>query len=101
VAKILPHVMVKYRKNACENCGAIIHKKDCMERPCKVRTKYTNSRIAPDEFVQSELFIDYDGKRNQWTGYDPAEAIIEEYQKIEEAKRQICTEKLNAEEEND
>jgi len=34
---------------------------------------------------------------------DPAEhkVIREEYQKIEEAKRQVCAEKLNAEEEND
>lgn len=94
----------KYRKGACENCGAMSHKrKDCMERPRKVGAKYTNSKIAPDEFTQPELSMDYDGKRDRWAGYDPSEhrAIVEEYQKIEEAKRQMRAEKLNAEEEND
>lgn len=95
---------IKYRKGACENCGAMSHKrKDCMERPRKVGAKYTNSKIAPDEFTQPELSMDYDGKRDRWAGYDPSEhrAIVEEYQKIEEAKRQMRAEKLNAEEEND
>ncbi|KAG7200868.1 hypothetical protein KM043_003231 [Ampulex compressa] len=91
----------KYRKGACENCGAMTHKrKECMERPRKVGAKFTNSNIAPDEFSQPELSVDYDGKRDRWAGYDPAEhrAIVEEYQKIEEAKRQMRVEKLNAEE---
>jgi len=95
---------IKYRKGACENCGAMTHKrKDCMERPRKVGAKYTNFKIAPDEFTQPELSMDYDGKRDRWAGYDPSEhrAIVEEYQKIEEAKRQMRAEKLNAEEEND
>lgn len=94
----------KYRKGACENCGAMSHKrKDCMERPRKVGAKYTNSKIAPDEFTQPELSMDYDGKRDRWAGYDPSEhrAIVEEYQKIEEAKRQMRAEKLNAEDEDD
>ncbi|XP_011167880.1 pre-mRNA-splicing factor Slu7 [Solenopsis invicta] len=94
----------KYRKGACENCGAMTHKqKDCFERPRKVGAKFTNSMIAPDEFTQPELSMDYDGKRDRWAGYDPSEhrAIVEEYQKIEEAKRQMRAEKLNAEEEND
>jgi hypothetical protein len=42
--------------------------------------------------------MDYDGKRDRWSGYDPSEhkAIIEEYQKIEEAKRHLRAEKLNS-----
>lgn len=93
------NVAVKYRKGACENCGAVTHKrKDCMERPRKVGAKYTGAKIAPDEFMQPVLSMDYDGKRDRWSGYDPAEhkAIIEEYQKIEEAKRQLRAEKLNS-----
>jgi pre-mRNA-processing factor SLU7 len=92
-------VAVKYRKGACENCGAMTHKKkDCMERPRKVGAKYTGAKIAADEFIQPELSMDYDGKRDRWRGYDPSEhkAIIEEYQKIEEAKRQLRAEKLNS-----
>ncbi|XP_060827486.1 pre-mRNA-splicing factor SLU7 [Bombus pascuorum] len=94
-------VATKYRKGACENCGAITHKKkECMERPRKIGAKFTNANIAPDEFTQPELSTDYDGKRDRWAGYDPSQhrAIIEEYQKIEEAKRQMRAEKLNAEE---
>ncbi|KAJ4451387.1 pre-mRNA-splicing factor SLU7 [Periplaneta americana] len=90
---------VKYRKGACENCGAMTHKKkDCMERPRKVGAKFTGAKIAPDEFIQPELAMDYDGKRDRWSGYDPSEhkAIIEEYQKIEEAKRHLRAEKLNS-----
>lgn len=97
-------VATKYRKGACENCGAMTHKrKDCFERPRKVGAKYTNSKIAADEFIQPELSMDYDGKRDRWAGYDPSEhrAIVEEYQKIEEAKRQMRADKLDAEEEND
>lgn len=57
----------KYRKGACENCGAMTHKKkECMERPRKVGAKYSNALIAPDEFVQPELNIDYDGKRDRY-----------------------------------
>ncbi|XP_034193500.1 pre-mRNA-splicing factor Slu7 [Osmia lignaria lignaria] len=95
------NAVTKYRKGACENCGAMTHKrKECMERPRKVGAKFTNVNIAPDEFTQPELSMDYDGKRDRWAGYDPSQhrAIVEEYQKIEEAKRQMRAEKLNAEE---
>lgn len=59
--------------------------------------------IAPDEFIQPELSMDYDGKRDRWAGYDAAEhrAIIEEYQKIEDAKRQLRAEKLNSDVDGD
>ncbi|KAJ9583053.1 hypothetical protein L9F63_022595 [Diploptera punctata] len=86
------NIAVKYRKGSCENCGAMTHKKkDCMERPRKVGAKFTGAKIAPDEFMQPVLAMDYDGKRDRWSGYEPSEhkAIIEEYQKIEEAKRQL------------
>ncbi|XP_014208085.1 pre-mRNA-splicing factor Slu7-like [Copidosoma floridanum] len=92
-------VSTKYRKGACENCGALGHKrKDCFERPRKTLAKYNNANIAPDEFVQPNLALDYDGKRDRWAGYDPSEhrAIVEEYQKVEEAKKQLRAEKLNS-----
>lgn len=90
-------VATKFRKGACENCGAMTHKKkECMERPRKIGAKYTNAQIAPDEFIQPNLNPDYDGKRDRWAGYDPAQhqEVIEEYEKIEEAKRQMRAEKL-------
>ena len=90
-------VATKFRKGACENCGALTHKKkDCLERPRKIGAKFSNAQIAHDEFVQPDLKPDFDGKRDRWAGYDPANhrEIVEEYQKIEEAKRQLKAEKL-------
>lgn len=90
-------LVTKYRKGACENCGALTHKKkDCLERPRKIGAKYTNVGIAPDEFAQPDLNLSYDGKRDRWNGYDASDhkAIIEEYQKIEEAKRELRAKKL-------
>lgn len=90
-------VATKYRKGACENCGAMGHKKkDCLERPRKTGAKFTNEAIAQDEFEQPVLEFDYDGKRDRWNGYDVAEhrKIVEEFGKLEDAKRQIKAQKL-------
>ncbi|XP_062539500.1 pre-mRNA-splicing factor Slu7 [Armigeres subalbatus] len=90
-------VVTKFRKGACENCGAVTHKKrDCMERPRKVGAKFNGAKIAHDEFVQPKIVADYDGKRDRWAGYDPANhrEIVEEYQKIEHAKRELRAQKL-------
>ncbi|XP_065076331.1 pre-mRNA-splicing factor Slu7 [Ochlerotatus camptorhynchus] len=90
-------VVTKFRKGACENCGALTHKKlDCMERPRKVGAKFNGAKIAHDEFVQPKIVSDYDGKRDRWAGYDPANhrEIVEEYQKIELAKRELRAQKL-------
>ncbi|CAH2046865.1 unnamed protein product, partial [Iphiclides podalirius] len=90
-------IATKYRKGACENCGALTHKKkDCLERPRKIGAKFTNAAIAPDEMDQPDLNLSYDGKRDRWNGYDPEQhkAIIEEYQKVEEAKRELRAKKL-------
>uniref|UniRef100_A0A3B3WC31 Pre-mRNA-splicing factor SLU7 n=1 Tax=Poecilia mexicana TaxID=48701 RepID=A0A3B3WC31_9TELE len=93
-------ITTKYRKGACENCGALTHKKkDCMERPRKVGAKYTGTGIAPDEHSQVQLDMDYDGKRDRWNGYDPEEhqRIVEEYAKVDLAKRTLKAQKLQDE----
>ncbi|XP_059052996.1 pre-mRNA-splicing factor Slu7 [Achroia grisella] len=90
-------VVTKFRKGACENCGAMTHKKkDCLERPRKIGAKFSNAGIAADEFQQPSLNLSYDGKRDRWNGYDPSQhkAIIEEYQKVEDAKRELRAQKL-------
>lgn len=73
-------------------------KKDCFERPRKVGANFNSINIAPDEHVQPDLVQDFDGKRDRWAGYDPSQhkVIIEQYQKIEEAKRDLRAQKLNA-----
>lgn len=89
--------ITKFRKGACENCGAMTHKrKDCLERPRKVMAKYAEVIVAHDEYIQDSSHGDYDGKRDRWNGYDPAnhKDIVEEFEKVEEAKRQLKAEKL-------
>ncbi|KAH8414464.1 hypothetical protein KR215_006947 [Drosophila sulfurigaster] len=90
-------LVTKFRKGACENCGAMTHKrKDCLERPRKVQAKYAESIVVHDEHIVSDASINYDEKRDRWSSYDPANhrEIIEEYEKVEEAKRQLKAEKL-------
>eukprot|EP00899_Mesostigma_viride_P024396 jgi/Mesvir1/5140/Mv15286-RA.1 len=80
---------VKYRKGACENCGAMTHKrKDCTERPRQLGAKVTNRDIAPDEKIQN-FELDFEGKRDRWNGYDPSTyaRVIDLFAKTEEIKR--------------
>lgn len=92
-------VATKYRKGACENCGAMTHtKKDCLERPRKVGAKFTNDNIAPDEHIVTNPDFDFEGKRDRWVGYDPSnhnDKLYSEFAKLEEAKRQIKSQKMD------
>jgi len=85
-------IATKYRKGACENCGAMTHKKkDCLERPRKIGAKYTGANFAPDEFSQPTLSHDFEMKRDRWNGYDPREykEVIDEHKKLEEARKEV------------
>ncbi|CCJ30853.1 unnamed protein product [Pneumocystis jirovecii] len=75
----------KFRKGACDNCGAMSHKtKDCMERPRKLGARWTGKDIQADEVI-CEVSMTWDSKRDRWNGYDPREhqKIVEEYEKVE------------------
>lgn len=90
----------KYRKGACENCGAMSHKtKDCLERPRKKGAKWTSKNIAPDEIYQDLKGVDndYEVKRDRWNGYDPTEhkKVIQEYEAVEEARRKLREEEID------
>jgi len=79
----------KYRKGACENCGAMTHKRaDCLERPRKKGAKFTGKDIMPDEIIES-FEGGWDVKRDRWNGYDPAEhqKVVEEYAEVEKARQ--------------
>lgn len=78
-------VVTKFRKGACENCGAMSHKtKECLERPRKVGAKFTERDIARDEFDtnQQNVKLNYESKRDRWNGYNPdayQKHVIEEW----------------------
>ncbi|WWC70747.1 pre-mRNA-splicing factor SLU7 [Kwoniella pini CBS 10737] len=87
----------KYRKGACENCGAMTHKKkDCLERPRKKGAKFTNTNIAPDEVIQN-FASDYDSKRDRWNGYDPSsyKNVVDEYEATEAARKKFREEEID------
>ncbi len=87
----------KYRKGACENCGAMTHKKqDCVERPRKRGAKFSNKDIRADEVIQN-FEGDYDAKRDRWNGYDPAsyKTIVDEYEATEAARQRVREEEID------
>ncbi|KAG1734676.1 Pre-mRNA splicing Prp18-interacting factor-domain-containing protein [Suillus paluster] len=87
----------KYRKGACENCGAMTHKKqDCLERPRKKGAKFTNKDIQADEIIH-DVATGFDAKRDRWNGYDPAEhkKIYEEYEAVEAARQKLREEEID------
>merc|ERR1711953_1443254 len=91
----------RYRKGACQNCGAMTHKKkDCMERPRKKGAKWTGEDIAPDEALQPDLELGFEGKRDRWNGYDPARhrfEVFEEFSKVDIARKAINAQRLQDE----
>ncbi|KAL2758399.1 hypothetical protein ACRALDRAFT_1068736 [Sodiomyces alcalophilus JCM 7366] len=92
----------KYRKGACENCGAMTHKaKDCLSRPRAKGAKWTGKDIQADEVIQ-EVRLGWDAKRDRWNGYDPKEYrnVVEEYSQMEELRKKALA-KEDDEEEGD
>lgn len=79
----------KYRKGACENCGAMTHKtKECLSRPRKQGAKWTGKDIQADEVVQ-DVNLGWDAKRDRWNGYDTTEYtnVVEDYKALEGLKK--------------
>ncbi|KAH7702669.1 zinc knuckle family protein, partial [Aphelenchoides avenae] len=92
-------VAVKYRRGACENCGAMGHtKKDCFERPRPVGAVHTDEVIAADDFKAPELGLTFDAKRDRWAGYDPGtyKHVVKEYEQMEETRKLIKAEQLKS-----
>ena len=61
--------------------------------------KFSNKNLRPDEYLHPKLTLTYDGKRDRWNGYntDEHQAVVEEYAKVEMAKRQLKAERLQTE----
>lgn len=63
--------MYKYRKGACENCGALTHtRKECTERPRKLGAKYSGKGFSSDERIKPER-VGFESKRDRWHNYNP------------------------------
>ena len=80
----------RFRKGACENCGAMTHtKKDCLYRPRRVGAWKTGEDIQPDEVLPSDVTLGYAGKRDRYLGYDPEEHkhTIEKFNKAEAERK--------------
>ncbi|KEF54957.1 uncharacterized protein A1O9_08609 [Exophiala aquamarina CBS 119918] len=93
--KKLGPAATKFRKGACENCGAMTHKtKECLSRPRKLGAKWTGKDIQADEIVE-DVKLGWDAKRDRWNGYDNREygAVVQEYEELEALKRAAATNK--------
>lgn len=93
--KKLGPAATKFRKGACENCGAMTHKtKECLSRPRKLGAKWTGKDIQADEIVE-DVKLGWDAKRDRWNGYDNREygAVVQEYEELEALKRAAATAK--------
>lgn len=61
----------KYREGACENCGAMTHKrKDCVERPRKIGAKFSGQNFQGDERM-TDLDFSYEARHDRWNGFNP------------------------------
>lgn len=89
--KKLGPAATKFRKGACENCGAMTHKtKECLSRPRAKGAKWTGKDIQADEAVQ-ELKLGWDAKRDRWNGYDASEytRVVQDFEQLEKLKKQL------------
>ena len=87
--KRLGPAATKFRKGACENCGAMTHKtKECLSRPRAKGARWTGKNIQADEALQN-VELGWDAKRDRWNGYDAKEyrSVVEEYEELEGLKK--------------
>ena len=95
-------VATRFRAGACENCGAMGHKKvDCVERPRRLGAKLTGADFAPDEHVQPDFQLSWDGKRDRWNGVDISwhqQRLQAEHDRMAETKKMLKAKKLDEEE---
>ena len=88
----------QWKPGCCDNCGSQAHKtKDCLERPRKRSARLGGSVTGRDEWVEQPN-LDYDGKRDRWSGYDPREygKVVERYEKAELERKKRKLEELEA-----
>eukprot|EP01134_Creolimax_fragrantissima_P001950 CFRG1950T1 len=82
----------KFRKGACENCGAMTHKKkDCMERPRTKGAKWTGDDLQKDEVIVNLDGLEFEVKRDRWNGYDNDDykEVVDEFARVDRMKLDI------------
>jgi pre-mRNA-processing factor SLU7 len=75
-------------------------RKDCVERPRRTGARFTGSDFAPDEYVQADINLSYDGKRDRWNGVDinwHQQKMQDEHKRLAEAKTVLKAKKLDEE----
>jgi len=62
---------------SCDNCGASTHKaKECMDRPRKVKARYSGLDLKPDELVET-FELGFDAKRDRYA-YTPSHPLTKD-----------------------
>ena len=95
VSRTLVQNSGKFRKGACQNCGAMTHAtKDCLERPRKTGAKWTGRDIKPDE-ITSSLSLGFEAKRDRWNNYqgDDYSSRVADWELIEKSRDKLRQEK--------
>ncbi|KAL9138327.1 MAG: hypothetical protein Q9175_000470 [Cornicularia normoerica] len=89
--KRLGPAATKFRKGACENCGALTHKtKECLSRRRAKGARWTGKDIQADEVVQ-DVELGWDAKRDRWNGYDAEQYrnVTEDWEELENLKKKL------------
>jgi pre-mRNA-processing factor SLU7 len=75
-------------------------RKDCVERPRRTGARFTGSDFAPDEYLQPDINLSWDGKRDRWNGVDISwhqQKMQDEHKRLAEAKTILKAKKLDEE----
>ena len=75
-------------------------RKDCVERPRRLGARFTGTDFAPDEYIQPDLNLSWDGKRDRWNGIDinwHQQKIQDEHKRLADAKKILKAKKLDEE----
>lgn len=93
----------KFRKGACKNCGSMGHtERDCLERPRKIKAKYSGMDMVEDEEV-GDIATTWDSKRDRWNGYkaDDYKAVMERFAREEEKKKELTNSEAEVKEQTE
>ncbi len=73
------------------------NKKQCTQRPRKTGARFTNTKIAADDFIK-EIPTTWEVKRDRWNGYTPEmyKEVIDDFSKYEQVRKKIKGDDIEA-----